>query len=276
MKRFFIYLIIIWLISPSIEVNGQESLDSASVLLESLYGRLTGNNDDKSRIQIYDSINGVIDWYVRTDTVFNHKFDNLRYLGQITSPDSTLKIVTWNAVVRNSPGKYYCYFIKKDENRKENKIYYLSGKYNDAPVKTDTTYTSSDWYGALYYDLRPCLDGDKLLWIILGVDYGNPLISKKIIDVMEFTEDGHVIFGRKWFASGDSYSYRAVMEYASDASMSLRFTSDKSIVFDHLVPINPSQVNNRQYYGPDYSTDSYNFEKGKWILKINVDARNKE
>jgi hypothetical protein len=276
MKRFFQYLIIIYLISPAVKVNGQDTLDSASVLLESLYGRLSGNYNDNSRIQIYDSINRVIDWYVRTDTVFNHKFDNLRYLGQITSPDSTLKIVTWNAVLGSTTGKYYCYFIKKDENCKRNKIFFLTARYNDAPVKTDTTYTSSDWYGALYYDLRPCLDGDKLFWIILGIDYGNPLISKKIIDVMELNDDGTIVFGRKWFAAGETYSYRAVLEYASNASISLRFTSDTSIVFDHLVPITSSHVNNRQYYGPDYSTDSYSFEKGKWILKINVDARNME
>jgi len=276
MKLFFRYLIIIYLIGPAIRVNGQESLDSASVLLESLFGRLSGNNDENSRIQIYDSINGVIGWYVKTDTVFNHKFDNLRYLGQITSPDSTLKIVTWNAVLGSRMGKYYSYFIKKDENSKRNKVCFLTAKYNDAPVKTDTTYTSSDWYGALYYDMRPCLDGDKSLWIVLGIDYGNPLISKKIIDVMELADDGTVVFGRKWFASGENFSYRAVMEYASTSSMSLRFTSDTSVVFDHLVPITPSYVNNRQYYGPDYSTDSYNFENGKWILKINVDARNKQ
>jgi hypothetical protein len=276
MKRFSRYLIIIILICSPIQLNGQESLDSASVLLESLFSRLTNNYDDNSRIQIYDSINVVINWYVRTDNIFYHKFDNLRYLGQITSPDSALKIVTWNAVLGSNPGKYYCYFIKKDENRKKNKIYFLSARYNDTPLKMDTTYTSSDWYGALYYDMRPCFDGDKLFWIILGIDYGNPLISKKIIDVLHLSDDGTVVFGQKWFASGETYGYRAVMEYASNSSMSLRFTSDKSIVFDHLVPITPSQVNNRQFYGPDYSTDSYNFDKGKWILKINVDARNRE
>jgi len=276
MKLFFRYLIIICLLNPAIRVNGQESLDSASVLLENLFSRLTGNNDDNSRIQIYDSINGVIDWYVKTDTVFNHKFDNLRYLGQITSPDTALKIVTWNAVLRNSPGKYYCYLIRKDEKGKKNKIYFLSARYNDAPLKKDTTYSGSDWYGALYYDMRPLVDGDKLFWIVLGIDFGNPLISKKIIDVMELADDGTVIFGRKWFADGETYSYRAVLEYAVTASVSMRFISDKSVVFDHLVPITSSQVNNRQYYGPDYSTDSYEFVNGKWILKINVDVRNKE
>jgi hypothetical protein len=58
--------------------------------------------------------------------------------------------------------------------------------------------------------------------------------------------------------------------------MSLRFTSDKSIVFDHLVPFSPAMKDDRQYYGPDYSYDAYHFENGLWKLMINVDARNKE
>lgn len=276
MKRYFIYIIILYLFSSPVKVSGQESLDSASVLLEQLYGRLINNYDDSSRIQINDSIKNIIDWYVKTDTAFNHRFDNLRYLGQIISPDSTLKIITWNLVLSNYPGRYNCYFIKKGETGSGNKVYTLAANYNDSPLKTDTTYSDSNWYGALYYDLRPFLFEEKKLWIILGIDFGNPLISRKLIDVMELADNGSIKFGRKWFAAGEDFIYRAVMEYASNASMSLRFTSDKSIVFDHLVPINPTQVNNRQYYGPDYSTDSYNFEKGKWILKTNVDSRNRE
>jgi hypothetical protein len=276
MRRFVLFLIIISLTGSTARLNGQESLDSASVLLENLYGRLVNNYDDISRIRINDSIKEVIDWYVRTDTVFNHRFDNLRYLGQITSPDSTMKIVTWNLVLGNAPGSYFCYFIKKDKDGKGNKIFSLSSKYNDTPVKTDTTYTNRDWYGALYYDLRPCNNEGKQQWIILGIDYGNPLISRKIIDVLDMADDGSVVFGEKIFVAGDKIGYRAVMEYASNAAMSLRFSSEKSIVFDHLVPVSSSMLNNRQYYGPDYSTDAYNFENGKWVLKINVDARNKE
>jgi len=251
-------------------------LDSTSILLENLYGRLVNNYDDNSRIRINDSIKEVIDWYVRTDTVFNHKFDNLRYLGQIISPDSTMKIVTWNLVLGSAPGSYFCYFLEKGKDGEENRIYSLSSAYKDTPLKTDTTYTNTDWYGALYYDLRPYLFNGKQLWILLGIDYGNPLISRKIIDVLDLRDDGTVIFGKKCIVSGETVSYRAVMEYASTASMSLRFNSEKLIVFDHLVPITPVQMNNRQFYGPDYSTDAYNFENGKWILKINVDARNKE
>ena len=59
--------------------------------------------------------------------------------------------------------------------------------------------------------------------------------------------------------------------------MSLRFRSDSSIVFDHLVPFSSSENEDRLLYGPDYSFDAYNFENGMWNLKINVDElRNKE
>ncbi len=58
--------------------------------------------------------------------------------------------------------------------------------------------------------------------------------------------------------------------------ISLKFLSDSSIVFDHLVPISPKMKDDRQYYGPDYSYDAFYFKDNIWKLKINVDARNKE
>jgi hypothetical protein len=192
------------------------------------------------------------------------------------SPDSLLKIITWNLVLENEPGRYFCYFIRKQEPGKNNKIYRLSASYNENQVKTDTIYTETGWYGALYYDLKPFIIDNRRCWVMLGIDYGNYSISRKIIEVLNFASDGSIVFGRKWFASGDQTKYRDVFEYASNAMMSLRFRSDSSIVFDHLVPFSDSHKDDRQYYGPDYSFDAYNYEKGLWRLIINVDARNKE
>ena len=155
-------------------------------------------------------------------------------------------------------------------------IYRLSASYNDDPVRTDTTYSEPNWYGALYYDLKPCIIDNRRCWVLLGIDYGNFFISRKIIEVLNFSTDNSIIFGRKWFASGEELKYREVFEYASNAMMSLRFRSDSSIIFDHLVPFSDSHKNDRQYYGPDYSFDEYIFENGIWKLTMNVDARNKE
>jgi hypothetical protein len=275
MRSVILYLILFIFLSTGIAKSQISAKDTPQVL-EELFSRLVDNYNDTDRIRINDSIRLIIDGYVKSDTVFSHRFTNLRYLGQIMSPDSLLKIITWNLVLENAPGRYFCYFIRKQEPGESNRIYRLSASYNENPVKTDTTYTEPDWYGALYYDLKPYKTNDKSCWVLLGIDYGNAFISRKIIEVLSFAPDNSIIFGRKWFASGEEIKFRDVFEYASNAMMSLRFKSDSSIVFDHLVPFSASHKDDRQYYGPDYSFDAYNFKNGLWKLIINVDARNME
>jgi hypothetical protein len=275
MKSLLVCLILFIFISTN-SAKSQISAGDTPLMLEELFNRLVDNYNDNDRIRINDSIRMILDGYVKSDSVFTHRFINLRYLGQITSPDSLMKIVTWNLVLKKKPGRYYCYLIRKRENGGENKIYSLSANYDEKPVNTDTTYTQSEWYGALYYDLKPYLVNNIRCWVILGIDYGNPNISRKLIDVLNFKTDDSIVFGRKWFDAGEGKKYRAVFEYTSNAMISLRFKSENSITFDHLVPFKPAQKDDRQFYGPDYSVDAYNFDNGIWKLKINVDVRNKE
>ena len=275
MKRTFLFFAISISISIS-GLSGQETSKDSSKILEDLYGRLLISHSDSIRLQINDSIKLFIESYISSDTVFKSNLKNLRYLGQITSPDSSLKIITWNLILPDSPGRYFCYFIRKGVPGMENKIYRMSASYKVNPVTVDTTYAQADWYGALYYDVRTYIIDNKKCWILLGIDYGNPDISRKIIDVLNITPGDSLIFGRKWFESKDEKKFRAVFEYASNGMMSLRFKTDSSIVFDHLVPFSENQKNDRQFYGPDYSNDAYNFSKGTWKLIENVDARNKQ
>lgn len=275
MRQKILYLIILLNLTISF-LNAQTSPDNSSQILEKLYSRLVNNYVDNDRIRINDSITSIIDSYVKSDTVFNHRFTNLRYLGQITSPDSLIKIITWNLVLGDHPGRYFCYIIRRQDSISQNLVCKLMTDYTESPVKTDTLYYKSDWYGALYYDIRPYLSGSNKCWILLGIDYGNPLISRKIIDVLSFSKDGSIVFGKKWFVSGEELKYRDVFEYASNGMMSLRFRTESLIVFDHLVPFTPAAKNDRQFYGPDYSYDAYSFKDGRWNLTINVEVRNKE
>lgn len=275
MRSYFLFFISFIFLSAE-TVKSQVSVKETPQVLEELYDRLVDNYNDNDRIRINDSIRMILDGYVKSDTVFSHRFTNLRYLGQIVSPDSLLKIITWNLVLVNEPGRYFCYFIRKQEPGTKNIIYRLSANYNEIPIKTDTTYSEPEWYGALYYDLKPYIIDNRRCWVLLGIDYGNAVISRKIIEVLNFTPEDAIVFGRKWFVTGDDKMYRAVFQYASNAMMSLKFRSDSSIIFDHLVPFSPTLKEDRQYYGPDYSSDAYNFKNGLWKLIINVEARNQE
>lgn len=273
MRPFILYFIILFSIFQN-RVNCQDAYTREGDLLENLFSRLSGDTTDMEKERINDSIRVIIDRYVRSDSVFSHRFYNVRYLGQITSRDSVLKIIAWNLNLRNGKGKYFCYLIRKAGNK--NLIYNLSAPYNEQPMRTDRTYAADEWYGALYYDLKPFVIGGRKCWVLLGLDYGNPLISRKLIDVLSFTPEDSLFFGRKCFENGDEMKFREVFEYSSGAMMSLRFASDTSIVFDHLVPFGDSQKDNHQYYGPDYSYDAFIFEKGIWKFTLNVDARNRE
>jgi hypothetical protein len=93
---------------------------------------------------------------------------------------------------------------------------------------------------------------------------------------MNFTPDGQVQFGERIFESGNNMKFREVLEYSSGAIISLKFLNDKTIVFDHLVPMSPQLKGQKQFYGPDFSYDSYILEKGIWKFGSNFDVRNKK
>lgn len=254
----------------------QISTAEMSASLEKLYGRLNSVAEDSIRLRINDSIKFFIDSYVASDRIFTHTFSNLKHLGQITSSDSVIKIVTWNLVLNNEPGRYFCYFIRKSAEGSANDVYYLTHSYDDKKILADTVYSQSDWYGALYYDIRPFYADNRKCWVLLGISYSNPMLTRKIIEVLDFTRENKIIFGRKWFDSGKSLYFRHILEYSASAVISLRFRSDSSIVFDHLVLLPPSGFDDRLYYGPDYSYDAFIFNNGVWSLSINIDARNSQ
>ena len=274
MKRIVLFVII--LLNICMPAKSQPASHDISKELAKLFNRLENIFDDNIRIRINDSIRVIIDDYAVSDSVFEHRFADIRYLGQIKSSDNKLKIITWNLILTNSANRYFCYFIKKGDRGKENSIYKLSGFNSDEPIRTDTIYSEKNWYGALYYDLKPVRIKNEISYVLLGIDFGNRLINRKIIDVLGFKSDGEIIFGKKWFSVGNEIKFRDVFEYDATGVMSLKFYSGKSIVFNHLVPLSSGTKEEQQSYGAEYSFDAYNFKKSIWKFKKNIDVRNKE
>jgi hypothetical protein len=271
MKRILSILMVIF--STLISISGQSPVPEPSAIIDTLFSRLVTSSSDEDRLRINDSIILFIDSYTGSDTIMDHTFEGLKYLGQISSRNSYLKILTWNLLLKESASRYYCYLINRPG--KKNVVYRLTGTYSEKPVRTDTTYSEKDWYGTLYYDLRLFSKDSQDYWILLGIDYGNPSVTRKIIDAVSFT-DGGIIFGKKIFESDDETKYREVLEYSSEAVASLKFASDTSIVFDHLVPMFPALKGQKEFYGPDFSFDAYNLENGVWRFETDVDVRNEK
>jgi len=272
-KIYFIILVVLFL-TPSGTGNAQQP--GTEEILGNLFSRILDTRDDAERIRLNDSITLIIESYVASDMIFSHRFENLRYLGQILSPDSRIKLVTWNLILTDGTNRYFCYLIRKGDQKLENKIYKLTGINMDEAPRTDITYSQDDWYGALYYSIQPFRMEREIYYAVLGLDYGSLLLSRKIIDVISFTDKGEIIFGKNCFIREDLTKHRVVLEYSADGIVTLRFNNKKTIIFDHLVPVSSGQQNNPESYGAEFSFDAYVLKKGLWRFVRNIDVKFKQ
>jgi len=269
-KAFYIILTALFLV-PAMKIKSQQP-ESGEILQELFYGIIDTRNNEE-RIQLNDSIIKIIDKYVESERVLDHRFTDLRYLGQILSPDSRLKIITWNLNLTDGTNKYFCYLIRRAKKGKPNEIFKLTAVNMDEPPSINTTYSEENWYGALYYAVQPFRYKRETCYVLLGLDYTNLLVSTKIIDVLTFTEDGGIIFGKDCFIREGEKRFRELLKYSSDGVAILRFNNRKSIIFDHLVPVSQVRRNSPAYYVPEFSFDAYVLKKGMWRFKENYEPK---
>lgn len=212
----------------------------------------------------------------RTDSSFYYPFDSLKTISILKDPEHMFRLFSWNLRLDNG---YYRYFgviqINKDYFDK-NKIPYertyfpLRDRSDSAAVPDDSIFDSEHWYGCLYYEMIPVKVKKKVYYTLLGWDGSDVRSNKKIIDVLTWDE-GKPIFGGPIFKLKSTQDEiiiknRLVFEFNNAANMLLRYLpKQKIIVYDNLVPPNPSADGKKETYVPDGSYDYLIFsKKGYW------------
>lgn len=261
--------LIIYILLVSLSVNAAGQPNDAGRTLQKLYDRIVFSSSETEKLRLNDSIRLIVESYAASDSVFTTTFTGLRYLGQITSSDKRIKIITWNLLLHDGTNYYYCYLIRKGKRSEGNRVYVLTGSHLPEPAASDKQYAPDNWYGALYYAIEPC----RKDYIILGLDFGGRMESRKIIDVLSFTPGGDMILGKDLFARQNQKRFREVIEYSSQSVVSLRFDNPRLIVFDHLAAFS-SGDEEKLSLGAGVSFDGYEFKKGTWNFITGVDARN--
>jgi hypothetical protein len=267
--KYKLYLIIIYALSlfNGLKTEGQSK--NMSTVLMRLYDRILFTSSDEEKLRLNDSIVMIMDGFTASDSVFSYKFSNLRFLGQITSSDSKIKLITWNLMLRDGKNKYFCYLIRKSRNGSINDVKKLMGENREEAIETDRPYSAGDWYGALYYAIEPC----RKDYILLGLDFSSMMVSRKIIDVLSFATDGEVVFGKDLFMKENVKQFREVIEYSSESVVTLRFKSPKMIVFDHLESFSTGD-DDSESKGAGLFFDGYVYRKGIWTFTTGIDVRN--
>ena len=133
-------------------------------------------------------------------------------IGSVISPDSKLKIISWNYKLQDN-GFAYETIIIKNSNKKKPKVKAWSISSKEAFKPTENKiYNSKNWYGALYYNIVPW-KGD---YILLGYSTYNNISKVKVIEVLNL-EKKRPTFGQKVFKKGNKrsapYKYKIVRKW---------------------------------------------------------------
>lgn len=239
--------------------------------IQNYFDALVKADDDSLKLVYCEQIQNSFQTLLQEEESFSYPFAKLNKMGKITSPDAAFRIYNWNCVL--SDGSYRYFGLIQYPTKQGIQVEVLHDSAQNANMMRSNS--AADWPGALYYQIVPFKRKKESAYLLLAWDGNNMSTTKKMIEVLSFSQSGLARFGLPVIVWKGKLLHRVVFEYAKQARMSLQYKEkEKQIVFDHLAPSKPNYQNQFEYYGPDFSYDALQYRKGKWELIENIDVRN--
>jgi hypothetical protein len=170
--------------------------------------------------------------------------------------DKAFRIFTWQLYVDKENYKYQGFIQTKEGN-----VFPLTDGSDEMRTVEFMTLRHTDWYGALYYNLKAFKHEGKDAYVLFGYDAYSFYNRRKVLDVLYFDGNGKPRFGKSVLQMKDGRGQirkvkRFVMEYASSVNVTLNYSDEQEmILYDHLIygsPIpggGPSSVPDGSYCG---------------------------
>jgi hypothetical protein len=274
MKRKIIYLLIL-----IINISGAFAQDKIIALEDSLKNLGTIITNDT----IFENRNKANALFIKTlvsalkePSSFNYSFKNLdKFIHIQKSEDNTFRIFSWfnqkddgtfryfGAIQMNNPSKLALY-----------PLFDNSDNFKDVDALADSTLTTNQWYGAIYYQIIPVLNSKEPYYILLGWKGKNYNSSCKIIETISFNSEKPT-FGMavlETSSKSNQFMKRKIFNYDRNASVLLKYINDeKTLVFDHLVG---EKSQSKDLFVPDLSYDGYKLKFDKWLFQENLKLKN--
>ncbi|OKS87022.1 hypothetical protein [Mucilaginibacter polytrichastri] len=203
---------------------------------------------------------------------FGFKFDSVKTVSIITSPDDRFRIFSWH--VMNQDGSYRFYgTIQINTGTAPLEMYPLADYSPFIANPQDTVTDNTHWYGAQYYQIIP-VNAANPYYVLLGWKGNTVKSTKKVIEVLSF-KNGKPVLGLPVFTDKLGSKNRVVFEYSRQVSMMLKYLPEQhTIIFDHLSPPDKRFKDKPDTFGPDLSYDNYRLQNAVWIFQENIDLRN--
>lgn len=207
---------------------------------------------------------------------FKTSFDTIPQLGDLRSGDGFFRMINWNVPMDDQTHEYRCFIQFYDKKEKKYRVVRLKQGYRDVQGEHRKIFSDRDWYGALYYKIIPSKtrkSGSKRTYMLLGWDGHDEFSSIKFVDVLIITNK-NIRFGGDFFDTPERNIRRFILEYKSDASVTLRYDPQrKQIIFNQLVPMQPDLEGMPQFYIPITQFNALRWKKRKWKFEEDVDVR---
>lgn len=231
---------------------------------------------------------------------FQYSFPQFERLSIQYPEDSSFRIFTWQLFVDSDD---YRYFGAIQLNNGDLKLIPLSDRSQAIPNPAKTLTTNSDWYGAIYYNIKTVEStAHGKYYLLFGYDSNNFFTHRKIIEAMQI-KDGKAYFGMPVFQippdileekkkiaefnanvpvgnrvkvtdaemlankGAPEVLNRFMITYSAEASAVLNYDEEYGmILFDNLISTGGNYKNQGQMKVPDGSYRGFKLQTdGTWI-----------
>jgi len=222
---------------------------------------------------------------------FYYPFDSFETVSKIYPPDSSFRIFTWQLyyttpvkipaklsktgrdTVFQKPAFRYYGVIQMRSNAI--KIFPLYDAGDTLSYGTQQVLGHNNWWGQLYYKVIQNQAGSKTYYTLFGLEIGDEMVRRKIVDILTFDVQGNPKFGAPLFyfkRDADSLHYaktdtltRFFIEYKQKAGTILNYdTLLEMIVFDHVAPPNDKAKGATFSYVPDGTYEGFKWAGNRW------------
>lgn len=226
------------------------------------------------------------------------EIDSTGLLYSLISNNKKLQIITW-AISFDDKWEHYGFIKSFNQTKKEYRVYELIPTDFHQSLQSKESFNNDNWPAALYLKMIESNFKDKEYYTLLGWLPSQDQTAFKLIEVLTLSKSGKPSFGKlNFFMIDKEYHKRMLFSYNSQSKFQLDYGeysfstrkwnkkkkkyetntfSEDLIVYDHLIPMYPDLADLAEFMVPmGNAVDAFYFEKGKWRMKADIDARNME
>ncbi len=205
---------------------------------------------------------------LKTPYSFSYPFDSLITISKLCPADSSFRIYTWQLVINDGVTRQHGAIQMRTDDGSL-KLFPLIDKSDVTRNMTDTIGDNKGWIGAVYYKIIAKKSGSNTYYTLLGYDENRSLSTKKLIEILTFS-NGAPVFGNRLFSFEEDSVFkdsrsRYIMEFKKGAGARLNYDAEMDmIIVEHLVS-ETNEPAKKWTYIPDGDYEAFKWKNSKWI-----------